>query len=1066
MKFGKYIQAHQVPGWSAFYLDYKFLKKIISSLAANRPASEAAALALGVRPVDANSPTDGQSPGAPPIFSDSQRDEDRGPDFRAHKAAFFFKLERELEKINAFYLQKEDELRRRLETLLSKRRAAAMRGFPDSPLDTLQNNVEWSAVEEGFRLLERDLIKIQQFVDVNATGFRKILKKYDKRSISTTKELYLSRQVEVQPVFNRQLISELSDTVAACLLDLTDLSSGLKFEGAGVSDIVTKQLTAERTPFVGPFRDLEKNLRKAIVNSDATALSDCVRFADVLSQDSGSKVNVDRIIWSVVIEAPPDFADLILSSLTTPFDFQFIDDINGRTCLHEAAIAGAPRLVNMCLEKGVQKDKVDVYGRTALHYSAINGDAIISQRLIEAKLPLNSLDMDNYSPLIYATMKGSVDCVKVLLGDGEYINPKGSDLLPLSLACEAGHVDVVLLLLQHGAKCSPNSNGEYPMHLAAREGHVEVCKHLLFKDGWDTPDKYHEWTPLFHATRYGRDACVWLLLEAGSRVNLMDELGHQAVHYAGFYGHIACLNYLLDAAKRQPLSNDEGKFPDTSPGSDDVSSQMEIDLIPSLSLPPPIMPHRVYGHSYLDRSHLVQIYLDGGSALRLHHRVMSPAFKDEYLLASALLKLVISCGSDANAAPHTISLPDKTERGVYFFQIPSLNSMSLEFSIYPNFGTKTIGRAISLPSMFNDIENKKLFVLPIVDSRLHTIGEISFGVNVVTAFESVTLEIGGDIQTYWKSTSTSNLVPPPSSATLPWPHRSSLIASAQTSPASQSVSNLQPLVATISSLKGQHLHLIIQVTRDLVPVVFSEWLLPESSFNLGVSDVTLAQFDALALRIGRQITDRSPSNWAESLSRAMVSLADLLKILPPSLGISFELAYPSKTIVRRFALGRRLELNLFVDAVLRAIYQSFMNREVARHGISFLSFSPDVCAALNWKQPNYPVFFASNCGMAPSRNEFIYEDEGDRRLSSLGAAVEFAKTNNLLGIFVNAELLLQVPSLINGIRGAGLLVGIHETLHDSSQLTTASSIAGSPVDAFGKEGTITFVTNHLDDLWE
>ena len=42
-------------------------------------------------------------------------------------------------------------------------------------------------------------------MDINATGFRKILKKWDKRSKSTTKELYLARQVEVQPVFNRQV---------------------------------------------------------------------------------------------------------------------------------------------------------------------------------------------------------------------------------------------------------------------------------------------------------------------------------------------------------------------------------------------------------------------------------------------------------------------------------------------------------------------------------------------------------------------------------------------------------------------------------------------------------------------------------------------------------------------------------------------------------------------------------------------------------------------------------------------------------------------------------------------
>ena len=49
----------------------------------------------------------------------------------------------------------------RLETLLSKRRAAAMRALPDTVDDNTQDHVEWSAVEEGFRLLERDLGKLQ-----------------------------------------------------------------------------------------------------------------------------------------------------------------------------------------------------------------------------------------------------------------------------------------------------------------------------------------------------------------------------------------------------------------------------------------------------------------------------------------------------------------------------------------------------------------------------------------------------------------------------------------------------------------------------------------------------------------------------------------------------------------------------------------------------------------------------------------------------------------------------------------------------------------------------------------
>jgi CDK inhibitor PHO81 len=71
---------------------------------------------------------------------------------------FFIDL---LLEINAFYLQKEAELALRLETLLSKRRAAAIRGLPDTADDPTRVHVEWSAVEEGFRVLERDLGKLQ-----------------------------------------------------------------------------------------------------------------------------------------------------------------------------------------------------------------------------------------------------------------------------------------------------------------------------------------------------------------------------------------------------------------------------------------------------------------------------------------------------------------------------------------------------------------------------------------------------------------------------------------------------------------------------------------------------------------------------------------------------------------------------------------------------------------------------------------------------------------------------------------------------------------------------------------
>lgn len=539
--------------------------------------------------------------------------------------------------------------------------------------------------------------------------------------------------------------------MATCLLNITDLSSGLKFEGSAPTDIFTQQILTELTPPSGPFRDLEKNFHKALANSDSDALLDCIRYSDLVAQQSGGKANITRIIWNVVLEAPPALADFILTSLTSPFDFRFVDDINGRTCLHEAAIAGTQNMVDLCIQNIVDVNKSDVYGRTALHYAAMKGHSTVCQQLLDAGATPNILDRDNYSPLIYATLKGDVPSVRVLLEKGKVpvqSSPLTNDFSPLSLAARAGHTNVVILLLEHGANSLPNNNGEYPIHLAAQEGHPIVCRLLLRLEGWDTPDKYHEWTPLFHAARYGRSDCVRILVEGGCRVFMRDELGHNASHYAAWHGHQECLELLLHTTSDQPTQVVQvGSSISPVYDVDMSSNDFEIDAIPSLSLPPPIMPHRIYGHNHLVHSQLVQISIGHSTkkgrektGVRIHHRLVSPFFKDGYLLATAPLKLVMTAGPHLES-PHTISLPQNSDEGTFAFQIVDLRDLTLEFSVYPNFGTKTIGRAVALPSMFRNIENHQPFTLPILDNRLHLIGEVRLHVNTTASFSKAIVRL-------------------------------------------------------------------------------------------------------------------------------------------------------------------------------------------------------------------------------------------------------------------------------------------------------------------------------------
>lgn len=367
----------------------------------------------------------------------------------------------------------------------------------------------------------------------------------------------------------------------------------------------------------------------------------------------------------------------------------------------------------------------------------MNDHALVCRTLIKIGLNPSPLDMDNYSPLMYAILNGNTECVRVLLHEGQAeVEPSAvTDLMPLTLSCREGHIEVVKLLIDHGAKSLPNTNGEYPIHIAAQKGHSEICRLLVNRDGWDTPDKYNEWTPLFHAARHGHNTCVRVLLELGSRVAARDETGKQAVFYAAWYGHSTCVAMLLEAASHLSiLSQNLSISPSVSPATDNESSlDLDADMIPSLSLPPPIMPYRVYGHNFLDKACLIHVSIgrnfsrmsQSSPAVYLSPRIMGPSTR-QYPLSSPLFKLVMTCKPDITAAPYSVSIPIREERDFFTFQTLDLDNMSLEFSIYPNFGTKTIGRAIALSSMLHRPGAEAALVLPILDHHLHTIGEVSY----------------------------------------------------------------------------------------------------------------------------------------------------------------------------------------------------------------------------------------------------------------------------------------------------------------------------------------------------
>ncbi|KAJ8588773.1 hypothetical protein M405DRAFT_739668, partial [Rhizopogon salebrosus TDB-379] len=338
-------------------------------------------------------------------------------------------------------------------------------------------------------------------------------------------------------------------------------------------------------------------------------------------------------------------------------------------------------------------------------------------------------------------------------------------------------------------------------------------------------------------------------------------------------------------------------------------------------------------------------------------------------------------------------------------------------------------------------------------------------INVITPFQGVTLEVGGAVETYWKSMALPRGSSSNSQTSLPWRQSPRSLDSTHTSPSIHSNNAPALHTQTLSSLIGNHVHIIVQVTRDLHPVIFSDYLLPEASFDLGVSDVTLEQFQALARRVGRDENSfrraASVQEWSRMLSHCMVTLADVMQVLPTHLGLTLELALLAEG--RDRALTRhQVDLNESVDCVLRTIraqITSALGGAFSRRRIAFTSFSPQVCVALNWKQPNYPVFFSSQCGQidqglrASTRYHTNDVSSGCHYWSSsVAAGVDFAKRNNLLGVFFDPKLVLQVPSLIQGIRDAGLVVGFCD-----NPLAYAEPMESKNVDAYIRDGIVVYM---------
>ncbi|KAH8197635.1 hypothetical protein TruAng_008219 [Truncatella angustata] len=928
---------------------------------------------------------------------------------QANRAKFFFQLERELEKVNAFYLQKEAELKIRLKTLLDKKKVLQSRQ------GVSRRSAKFTTLQEGFQQFANDLNKLQQFVEINGTAFSKILKKWDKTSKSKTKELYLSRAVEVQPFFNAPVISELSDQATTSLQEL-----GAWAEGDNVSFEVRQEHTVSSQHLLGTDEgDADSLLLDTAISGNLESLRDMLTRMRNASNASATMEaslmeRVTRTFLAAIHEAPQPSLEVLLG--TELVDIQSEDDINERNCLHQATIYGNSFVLNVGLSGGVAVNRTDVYGRVPLHYASMHGRLDMLDALLQAdRSTIDLIDHDNFTPLIHAIIHGNLACVEHLLAATARLDPKSdTDHVPLNLACEHGSVAIVELLLRNGANILPDAEGLYPQHLVARSGQTPKLLLLLkhFGADLDQIDKLYGWTPLVHAASEGNVPCLQELLNVGANANILDEKDLPAMYYAAWEGHLQCMKLLTPYQKGKTTSpmvmqaSGSSLVPlgaDTGP----MSMALDPDDIPSLELPPPIIPLRRYGHNFLDTKAVVQLSFEehGEHPLVFFHDSKYPA-----------ARLTIS-SKVSDLIPKNIILPFQEDTRLVSFQVDNLETFSLDFDVFPAYGAKVIAKTVALPNTFRALSHSSSrCCLPLFDPRLRAIGQISFTTQVIKPFQGIPLEIT-DFETYWKATS--------------------------------QLESHQSMFVTGSSLSGDFVQLFVQSTSDCVPVLWPQWRIDCGGVDIPVSRLTFEQFNTVTAHSPARahlaaVSSQRQENIADVhrvLATAGITLQHALAILPATMHVNLQIIYPSEEEERGLDLGPTVDINVFVDAILAVVFdharaqrQHVKAPEVVR-SVVFSSYNSTLCTTLNWKQPNFPVFLCNDLGKADDLSGIQngYMQSSGRRTSSIKEVVRIAQNNNFMGLVCSARLLDMVPALVDAIKSQGLALVIDKSADASAE---------------------------------
>ncbi|KAH0545483.1 hypothetical protein FGG08_000484 [Glutinoglossum americanum] len=323
----------------------------------------------------------------------------------------------------------------------------------------------------------------------------------------------------------------------AAQLGLTDIVNILLEDTVRAPNVRDQTLALEQAAGSGSVEVVKQLLRTGV--HDSTSISLALLKAFVSVDECVTKELVDYATEAkLAVEYPP-----------------FL--------LCRAAQLGRSSVVTQLLRAGVCANATHS-GITPLHFAAEGGHKSTVKSLLGAGADVLAVDPAGFTPLANAAFSGVSTVVQELLAAEPVVavSNKWGDT-PLHLAAMIGSPATAKLLLEAGADpLAEGENGDTPLHDAAAGGFEMVAELLLGKSADVNSQNEAGATPLLSALARQKEGMARLLVQRhDANVNLKDNEGRTALHYAALAGSVGIAEMLIQRGAEVGSEDHEGMTP-------------------------------------------------------------------------------------------------------------------------------------------------------------------------------------------------------------------------------------------------------------------------------------------------------------------------------------------------------------------------------------------------------------------------------------------------------------------------------------------------------------------------